>query len=199
MITDNSGYESFCLYNSLKLHFTSDSYDYVKYHGKTNVSKDTFMKRKDKYTFHRLSRKYSLEDLKNYILGNIIYGNANWIGDMTEENYMKWQRINQSLTYVWKNDIMYLLDNVASPTELIAVKNGEYPRLLTETMQENIAFETLVILDDILGFFEMWSKKITDDIVWPNLRIKVVKYKSFLNYDRQTFKNYLKELIHAEA
>ena len=199
MITDNSGYESFCLYNSLKLHFTSDSYDYVKYHGKTNVSKDTFMKRKDKYTFHRLSRKYSLEELKNYIVGNIIYGNANWIGDMTEENYMKWQRINQSLTYVWKNDIMYLLDNVASPTELIAVKNGEYPRLLTETMQENIAFETLVILDDILGFFEMWSKKITDDIVWPNLRIKVVKYKSFLNYDRQTFKNYLKELIHAEA
>jgi hypothetical protein len=196
MITDNSGYESFCLYNSLKLHFTSDSYDYVKYHGKTNVSKDTFMKRKDKYTFHRLSRKYSLEDLKNYILGNIIYGNANWIGDMTEENYMKWQRINQSLTYVWKNDIMYLLDNVASPTELIAVKNGEYPRLLTETMQENIAFETLVILDDILGFFEMWSKKITDDIVWPNLRIKVVKYKSFLNYDRQTFKNYLKEKIY---
>jgi hypothetical protein len=196
MITDNSGYESFCLYNSLKLHFTSDSYDYVKYHGKTNVSKDTFMKRKDKYTFHRLSRKYSLEDLKNYILGNIIYGNANWIGDMTEDNYMKWQRINQSLTYVWKNDIMYLLDNVASPTELIAVKNGEYPRLLTETMQENIAFETLVILDDILGFFEMWSKKITDDIVWPNLRIKVVKYKSFLNYDRQTFKNYLKEKIY---
>lgn len=199
MITDNSGYDSFCLYNSLKLHFTSDSYDFIKYHGKTNVSKDTFMKRKDKYTFHKLSRKYSLDELKNYILGNIIYGNANWIGEMSEESYMKWQKINQSLTYVWKNDIMYLLDNVASPTELIAVKNGEYPRLLTETMQENIAFETLVILDDILGFFEMWSKKITDDIVWPNLRIKVVKYKSFLNYDRQTFKNYLKELIHAEA
>jgi hypothetical protein len=199
MITDNSGYDSFCLYNSLKLHFTSDSYDFIKYHGKTNVSKDTFMKRKDKYTFHKLSRKYSLDELKNYILGNIIYGNANWIGEMSEESYMKWQKINQSLTYVWKNDIMYLLDNVASPTELIAVKNGEYPRLLTETMQENIAFETLVILDDILGFFDMWTKKINDDIIWPNIRIKAMKYTAFLNYDRQTFKNYLKELIHAEA
>jgi len=185
------------LYHGLKLHFSSDSYDFIKYHGKTNVSKDSFMKRKDKYTFHKLSRKYSLIDLKNYILGNIIYGKATWVGEMTEESYMKWQRINQSLTYVWKNDIVYLMDQVSSPTELITVKNGEYPKLLTETMQENIAFETLVILDDILGFFDMWSKKITDDIVWPNIRIKVLKYKSFLSYDKDTFKNHLKELIHA--
>jgi len=199
MITDNSGYESFCLYHGLKLHFSSDSYDFIKYHGKTNVSKDSFMKRKDKYTFHKLSRKYSLIDLKNYILGNIIYGKATWVGDMTEDSYMKWQRINQSLTYVWKNDIIYLMDQVSSPMELISVKNGEYPKLLVETMQENIAFETFVILDDILGFFDMWSKKITDDVVWPNIRIKALKYKSFLNYDKSTFKTYLKELIHAET
>jgi len=199
MITDNSGYESFCLYQALKLHFTSESYNFMKYHGKTNVTKDTFMKRKDKYTFHKLSRKYSLDELRNYILGNMIYGKAGWIGEMTEDSYMKWQKINQSLTYVWKNDIVYLMDQVASPTELITVKNGEYPKLLTETMQENIAFETLVILDDILGFFEMWSKKISDDVIWPNIRIKALKYKCFLSYDKNTFKNYLKELIHAEA
>jgi T4 gene Gp59 loader of gp41 DNA helicase/T4 gene Gp59 loader of gp41 DNA helicase C-term len=199
MITDNSGYESFCLYQALKLHFTSESYNFMKYHGKTNVTKDTFMKRKDKYTFHKLSRKYSLDELRNYILGNMIYGKAGWIGEMTEDSYMKWQKINQSLTYVWKNDIVYLMDQVASPTELITVKNGEYPKLLTETMQENIAFETLVILDDLLGFFEMWSKKISDDVIWPNIRIKALKYKCFLSYDKNTFKNYLKELIHAEA
>jgi len=199
MITDNSGYESFCLYQALKLHFTSESYNFMKYHGKTNVTKDTFMKRKDKYTFHKLSRKYSLDEFKNYILSNIIYGKAGWIGEMTEDSYMRWQKINQSLTYVWKNDIVYLMDQVASPTELITVKNGEYPKLLTETMQENIAFETLVILDDLLGFFEMWSKKISDDVIWPNIRIKALKYKCFLSYDKNTFKNYLKELIHAEA
>ena len=199
MITDNSGYESFCVYNALKLHFSSESYEYFKYHGKTNVTKDTFMKRKDKYTFHKLSRKYSLDEFKNYILSNIIYGKAGWIGEMTEDSYMRWQKINQSLTYVWKNDIIYLMDQVASPTELITVKNGEYPKLLTETMQENIAFETLVIMDDLLGFFDMWSKKISDDIIWPNIRIKALKYKCFLNYSKSDFKNYLKELIHAEA
>ena len=39
---DNTGFAAFALYNALKLHFTSDSYDYFKYHGKTNVSKTTF-------------------------------------------------------------------------------------------------------------------------------------------------------------
>ena len=52
-MTENTGFAAFALYNALKLHFTSDSYDYFKYHGKTNVSKQTFTTRKDKYQFYK--------------------------------------------------------------------------------------------------------------------------------------------------
>ena len=40
-------FESYKLYNALKLHFESD-YDAIKYNFKSNVSPNSFFKRKDK-------------------------------------------------------------------------------------------------------------------------------------------------------
>ena len=50
-----TGYETFALFNSLKLHFNRESYDYFKYNGKSNISVDAFENRRDKYHFHKLS------------------------------------------------------------------------------------------------------------------------------------------------
>ena len=63
-MTDSTGFAAFALYNALKLHFTSDSYDFIKYHGKTNVSTQTFMKRKDKYSFYK--RRWSIFNRNDY-------------------------------------------------------------------------------------------------------------------------------------
>ena len=52
-----SGYEAFGLYESLKIHFSKDSYDFFKYNGKTNVTVTAFENRRDKYHFYKLSRK----------------------------------------------------------------------------------------------------------------------------------------------
>ena len=65
-MTENTGFAAYALWNALKLHFTSDSYDYFKYNGKTNVSKSTFSTNKSKYQFYKLSRKYNLEELKDF-------------------------------------------------------------------------------------------------------------------------------------
>jgi hypothetical protein len=195
---ENSGYATFCLYNALKLHFTS-SYDYFKYNGKTNVSQNTFLTRKDKYTFYRLSRKYNLEELRDYLVSNFVYGEAKWVGDMTgpdgEDCYKKWQKNMQSLTYRFENDIVGILNEVDSPEEWLRVKDGQYPMLLNEVLQGTIQLETLVIMNDIMGFFPMWEKRIEDDVVFPTLIMKYKKYQPFLSYDRPKFKNILKEKI----
>ena len=68
-----TGYEAYGLYESLKLHFSKDSYDFFKYNGKTNISLNTFDNRKDKYHFHKLSRKFSDKDvLINFLVANFI-------------------------------------------------------------------------------------------------------------------------------
>ena len=198
-MTEASGFAAFALWNALKLHFTSNSYNYFKYHGKTNVSKNSFMNRKDKFTFYRLSRKFDLEELKYYMVANFLKDNGNWVGDMAgpeaEEHYKKWQKINQSLTYTFENDIMFLLDRVENPNEMLEVKNNSFPKLMLFVMEGSVTLETLVILNDILNFFPMWDKNIYDDLVYPNFKLKCEKYAPFLQYDKSKFKNILKQKI----
>ena len=197
-MTENTGFEAFALYNALKTHFTSTSYDFFKYNAKTNVSKDSFMKNKAKYQFYKLSRKYSLEQLRNFFLANFIYGDSTWVGEMLgpegDKAYSKWQKTNQSLTYVFENDIIRLVGNDA-PDQMLIVNDGQHPKLLREVMSGTIAIETMVILNDIMHFFPMWNRKISDDIIWPNWRLKCEKYAPFVTYDKVKFKNILKEIV----
>lgn len=65
-------FESYKLYNALKLHFES-SYDAVKYNFKSNVTPNSFLKRKDKYFFAKLGRKHNGE-LKDYYVANFKAG-----------------------------------------------------------------------------------------------------------------------------
>jgi len=196
---ENSGFAAFAMFHAMKLHFTSDSYDYVKYNGKTNVTKTTFSTRKDKYSFYRLSRKFGLTELKDYYIANFLVDDVQWVGDIlgpeSEENYKKWQKRIQSLTYTFENDIIVLLDKVENPNDLLVVRNNEFPKLMQYATQGDISLETLIILDDLMNFFPMWEKEIYDDIVWPNFKIKCMKYKPFLHYDKEKFKQILKEKI----
>ena len=198
-MTENTGFAAYALWNALKLHFTSESYDYFKYNGKTNVSKQTFTTNKSKYQFYKLSRKYNLDELKNFYIANFIQGKGDWVGDLLQdgdENYTKWQKTQQSLTYTFENDIIVLLDNkVENPNDLLVVRNNEFPKLMQYTTQGDITLETLIILNDLMNFFPMWEKEIYDDIVWPSFKTKCVKYKPFLHYDKEKFKQILKEKI----
>jgi T4 gene Gp59 loader of gp41 DNA helicase/T4 gene Gp59 loader of gp41 DNA helicase C-term len=196
---ENSGFAAFAMFHALKLHFTSDSYDYVKYNGKTNVTKTTFSTRKDKYSFYRLSRKFGLTELRDYYIANFMVEDIQWVGDIlgpeSEDNYKKWQKRIQSLTYTFENDIIKLLDRVDNPNDLLIVRNNEFPLLMQYVQQKDIALETLIILNDLMNFFPMWEKEIYDDLVWPNFKRKCEKYKPFLSYDKVKFKQILKEKI----
>lgn len=201
-MNESTGFAAFALYNALKTHFTSSSYDFFKYNGKTNVSKETFLKRKDKYSFYKLSRKYSLDELKDFYVANFVYGNSSWVGEMTgpegEVAYKKWQKTNQSLTYVFENDILGLVGN-DTPEAMLTVIEGQHPTLLREVMSGTITVETIAILNDIMNFFPMWDRKIDEDIIWPNWCLKVKKYTPFIQYDKVKFRNILKEIVSEHA
>ena len=194
-----TGYEAFGIYQALKLHFTTDSYDFFKYNGKTNVSVNAFENRKDKYHFYKLSRKYSnKEDLINFIVANFVEDETSWVGNLlTEEadnNFRKRQKVIQSLSYTFQNDCKDLFDDCKEPNELLST-NGDYPILLTRTLQKDVQIETLCILNQILNFLPMWDKKITDTIRWPEYRRKLLKYAAFLPKDSVKYKLILKGLI----
>jgi len=194
-----TGYEAFSLYNSLKLHFSQQTYDYFKYNGKSNISVTSFENRKDKYHFYKLSRKYNQYDYINFLVGNFIVNEKTWAGDLlkaeSEVNYLRRMKYLQSITYSFENDCKYIFDDLDDPNEVLKCLDGEYPVLLLMTFRKEIQPETLVILNALLNFFPMWEQQIADTIRWPDYRLKMLKYTPFVPFDNEKFKLKLKEVI----
>jgi hypothetical protein len=112
-----TGYEAFVLYQSIKLHFTTDSYDFFKYGGKSRISIDAFENRKDKYHFYKLSRRLTnRDDLIMFLVANFVNNDNIWIGDLlTEESetiYRQRLRVIQGLSYIYENDCRKIFDGV---------------------------------------------------------------------------------------
>lgn len=196
-MSENSGLAVYMMYNALRLHFTTDSYDYFKYNGKTNTSKESFLTHKNKYAFYRLSRKYTLEDVKYFFISNFLVNDAKWVGELLTEDaediYTEWKKVHQSMFYHFGSNIQYLLDKY-SPNDIIRHKKDSFPNLLTEVTSSKVSLETLIIMNNLMNFLPMWERKIEDDILWPLWQRRIKKYTPFVVYDKMKYKNKLKEL-----
>ena len=195
-----TGYETFGLYQALKLHFTQESYDFFKYNGKTNISVTTFENRKDKYHFYKLSRRLAQkEDMIDFIVANLVEDEKTWVGSLlmqeSEVNYRKHQKVIQSMSYTFENDCKLIFrDCILNPNEVL-MTDGDYPVLLKKALQKSVNIESMCLLNNMLGFVPMWSKKIADTIHWPNYRMKLLKYSAFIPKDDVKYKLILKKVL----
>jgi T4 gene Gp59 loader of gp41 DNA helicase/T4 gene Gp59 loader of gp41 DNA helicase C-term len=183
-----TGYETYKLYVALKNHFISDTYDYFRYGGKTRASVKTFESRHDKYFFNKLAKH---KDPLRFILANIIEDNANvWVGDLVneqkaEENYRAWLKRQESLTYIFKQDLERLNEDF---NKNFLVENGKHPLLLQLLIHRKVSLETIVILNDLCPFSKYWTRNIEEDVIWPMINKKCRKYRPFLSFDKEKFK-----------
>ena len=194
-----TGYEAFGLYQAIKLHFTTDSYDFLKYGGKSKISVDAFENRKDKYHFHKLSRRLTnRDDLIMFLVANFINDDTIWVGNLlTEESeiiFRQRQKVLQSLSYIFENDCHKIFDGTENPNQVLQSENGDYPKLLTMVLRKEVEIETVCVLANILGFLPMWNKKISDTVRWPQFQRKMLKYAAFLPKDLVKYKLILKKV-----
>ena len=177
-------FESYKLYNALKLHFETD-YDAVKYNFKSNVSSQSFFKRRDKYFFAKIAKQYE-KDLKGYYIANFKHG-VSYVGEMVnevgEKNYIEHKKTLESLTRVFQNDINKLSEQKMEFDNLFQSQDGQHPLIIQLWMQEEITLETVVILNSLIGFIPRESKKISDTLIWPDIKRKIEKYTPFVNFN----------------
>ena len=182
----------------MKSHFPNPKYDFVKYGGKSRATMTSFNKRKDKYWFEKTSRKYSDKEIVDFLLSNFI--NATnpqnlWIGEIInsgERTYAEWMKRQQSLTYLFKEQLNELLSE-NNLDEVFNCSKG-HPLLLKRYLGGEISLETLTILEKVFSFVENFNKKLTDP-VWETVSMKINKYKPFLNINVFQFKNVLREIV----
>jgi len=193
-----NGYDLYCIYQAIKLHFTSESYNFFQYDGKTRVSVDAFQKRRDKFLFHRLARKYRDDEMVPFLVANFVHSDDNWtkslLEEEAEETYRNWKRITDSMSKVYVEDLQKIATK-ESFNDLFKVEDGQFPKLLVAFLQKDVTIETLVILNNIFNFIQIWDKKISDDIIYPKVSRKVRKYGAFLAVNVDKYKKLTKETL----
>lgn len=188
-------FESFKLYNALRLHFTSDSYDAIKYNYKTSVKPQSFFKRRDKYFFAKLARKYP-KDMLTYYVANF-KNDVTYVGEMLndqgEKNYLHHLKIAQSIHRTFEVDINTLSDSGRPFDALFECDSTTLPFVIKSWMAGEITLETAVILDQLMGYINRCDQTISETIVWPDVRRKLIKYKPFVRIDKEKCVNILKK------
>jgi hypothetical protein len=196
-----NGYDLYCTYQAIKLHFSSEQYNFFQYDGKTRVSIEAFQKRRDKFLFHRLARKYRDEEMVPFLVSNFVHSDDNWtkslLEEEAEETYRDWKRRTDSMTKIYTEDLQKIAtkDNF---NDLFKIEEGQFPKLLMLFMQNEVTMETMVILNNIFNFIKIWDKKISDDIIYPKISRKIRKYGAFLNVNVDKYKKLTKETLLAD-
>ncbi len=191
-------FETYQHYLSLKNHFTNPKYDFFRYGAKTRATITSFNKRKDKYWFEKTSRKYSDQEVVQFLVSNFISSDNPqnlWIGEIInsgERNYAEWMKRQQSLTYLFKEQMNELL----SENELENVFNCSkgHPPILKKYLAGDVSIENVVICEKIFSFREKFDKKL-DDPVWETVSLKIKKYLPFLNIDVFHYKKLLRKIV----
>ena len=184
-MTSREGYDAYCLYLAVNNHFHTDSYDYFKYAGKTSVKLKTFLKRKDKYHFAKLARKYHTE-LKDFYVANLYkqkYYVRNLLEQECDKNYKEFKKKKQKLTYIIMEDMRYLFDKYKHIDFCIGIKDGQHSNILREYLGGRITAETLVAADKIFGIFNDYDTMVNENFIWPKTRKRLDSLAPFLELE----------------
>ena len=197
------GFDVYKTYLAVKLHFTTDTYDYYKYGGKVNTKLDTFTKRKDRYFFHKLSTRYAETDILDFFVANFLSDSKRWIGNLLANDgrdvYLDYKKRKEAFTYHFKQDCGNIVSdfsrrNISFDDGFIPI-GGQHPRVLRLLIQRKISYQTAVVLDHFLGFTKNWDKEITEKVVWPEISLKVTRVKPFVNFNATECKLIMKEVF----
>ena len=180
------GYQTYQIYQSLKLHFTSD-YDAVKYNYRTAVKRDTFERRRDRYFFEKLSRRFTKEKLIHYFTSNIIQNPSVWIGDMSDKIYSDYVARYDKLTYMLSQDMKFMSEKWYSFNQLCITSDNNTTNPLLESLRtDEIQIESVVLVDIMVNFLGRLKSDLSDPLgINKDLIDLLLKYKSIMTQNLQ--------------
>ena len=192
-------YDAYKMYLGLRLHFNQINYDYIRYNGAVNCSKDSFMQRSDRYFFHKMGKKYNGE-LEPFLVSNfteVPNANPKWLtSDEASENYSKWKKNQQSITRVFDQDLKKCLDIYDSfGIMFLTESKNKHPPIVKLIQQKKISTGSAVILDHYLNWIDYVEREVDDEWIWPRLRDMLRKCQPFIKFNEDKCKEILKNRV----
>tara|TARA_R110000764_G_C10975616_1_gene379756 strand:+ start:783 stop:1385 length:603 start_codon:yes stop_codon:yes gene_type:complete len=196
------GFDVYKIYLGVKLHFTSNNYDYTKY-GKVKCKLETFTKRNDSYFFHKLSKQYGEDNILDFFVANFATDSKGWIGNLLQQDgrdvYLDFKKRKESFAYHFKSDCVSISDDIVSRNirfdDVFLCNSGQHPRLLRLLLQKKLSTQTAIVLDHFLSFGKNWNKEITEKVVWPKISSTITRLKPFIKFNETECKMIMKDVF----
>ena len=183
----------YLMYCAMKAHFGKNDYDFITYNGKSRVSRNSFYKRKDRYFFVRLSRKYKeSDDIKNYLVSNFIVEQRGYVANFNDRNYETWKDKRNNFYNIFTEEIRPFVNNF---NPIFEAKKNEHPLLLKEYLGKRVSIETLIVLEELVDFTKSWNRIMLEDYIWYDIKKLMKNYKRFLTIDKNRYRIQLLKLI----
>ncbi len=187
--------ECYKIYQGLRLYFTRN-YDWFKYGPSAKISISSYEKRRDRYTFQKLARKYSKEKFIDLVVANMVYGYTTWAGILVtepgEENYFQYLKNHESLYYNFENDCRTIVSTAEQlgyslPKCFTPLDSHSYPIILNLYTQRKIGLESWILLNKTISLdhhtiFEVLNRSLNDPF-WKSTYLIATKYEPFIKYD----------------
>lgn len=183
------------IFVALRLHFTG-SYDYVKYGGKINAK----IKPQETYHIKRMVTKYKEETpMRDFFVSNMVQRQlqngkidafiGNYATKESVEFHDQWLAWWNACSYNLKSDI----GKFDSIKEMIAISDGDHPKVFQEFLDDNISYNTLACLMAAIGSLaDYWEKNCDDTIMFGSHVRFLRKYSQLLPKDNKTIKEIIK-------
>lgn len=190
-----NGFQVFSLTIAIRNHFSLDSYDFFRYNGKVNVSRDKFEQRKDRFHFNKLSHIYREGEILDLLVANFRENPKIWALELLEkpakDRLLKMVGLRQRIAYAFGNELQILFGKSSNPFK---IRGGQNPDILTCFYREEISYETFIILDDLIGFSGKFES-LDDQILWRKKTQLINKYKPFFTYDKERMKTIFVDFV----
>ena len=187
------------MYLAIRLHFSSPNYDFEKYNGEIRCSHDSFMKRNDRYFFHKLSKRYNRPEYQDFLVANFAVEdsvNPKWLtGDAAVSNYKEWTKIQQSISRVFDQDLKTCIEYHKPFGGLFKCETKTHPPIVKLLLQKKISIVSAIILDSYLNWTEFTNHEVDEDWVWPKLQSTLHNCQPFIKYDKVKCKVILKNRV----
>lgn len=165
-------FQIFKIYHGCFLHYTTN-YDYQKYNGNTSYTEETFNRRRDKYSYHKLAREFADQnaDFVEYYFSWLFYNRAKWV---TTKNIVEDQARFQ---LEWLNYSKKHLDNFAM--DMMKVRTIDSKDLFKKLQYGDIHYQTLLILNKFTNIIDLMNADLQGQPLWDLKYKKLKKFQSF--------------------
>lgn len=192
-------HETTRIYLSLKLHFSRDKYDSKKYNFVTNLSQASFDKRKDKYHFAKVAKRFQTKErIVEYFISNFVDDPGKWIGNFDEECHRRRIGRIEGLSHRFRSNLATIAPahkEGSTKSKLFrSLKDTDdgFPQIFELYQQGKVDVETLCILDYQTRFIDGITIPVE---LWSDKRMVIKKYTTLIGFNTKEFADITKSFI----